>query len=513
VVLWQFLTILALLPFVPLLVLIGKFPKFLGRIAKLKEGAGKWRIVAITDHWTQLVLKPLHDALFEHLKTVAQDGTFDQHKPARALHARIIESGAWSFDLSAATDRLPATFQRDILVHLLGWVPGYSWWMLLTFRPWGWKKGYIKYSVGQPMGAYSSWAMLAIAHHVLVQIAARRVGWTSWFPWYAVLGDDLLIADRDVALAYQALITGLGVSINMSKSVISESTYEFAKRVTNVLVGELSPLGPGAMLVTLRNPRYLPVLLTYALSKGLLLPFPERLRSAVSWISSIRRNSERLVLLTSLALFGPAGGMYQYSPAVGSMLLDIWLDMVSPKASRIVALRWILEYYLYKSHRENLRSATEQVRNLLSIIFRFWKYSLLGQGLVLGMISIPMLLMAPIGVFTYLSAYWSGVRRNKVILGHYAFGHTYVVVPPVLKSEHEIRNYLNRFLLPALTSLELDTSTIAFERRSDVLRLLADQEALLRQMAEWGSYRPEPRNYPFTRVLVRYEPKGAPEEG
>lgn len=31
------------------------------------------------------------------------------------------------------------------------------------------------YSVGQPMGALSSWAMLALTHHLIVQYAVRKV--------------------------------------------------------------------------------------------------------------------------------------------------------------------------------------------------------------------------------------------------------------------------------------------------------------------------------------------------
>jgi hypothetical protein len=34
----------------------------------------------------------------------------------------------------------------------------------------------VRYSVGQPMGAKSSWPMLAITHHLLVQLSAVRAG-------------------------------------------------------------------------------------------------------------------------------------------------------------------------------------------------------------------------------------------------------------------------------------------------------------------------------------------------
>jgi len=41
------------------------------------------------------------------------------------------------------------------------------------FQPYN---GVYRYAVGQPMGALSSWAMLALTHHCLVQVAALRVG-------------------------------------------------------------------------------------------------------------------------------------------------------------------------------------------------------------------------------------------------------------------------------------------------------------------------------------------------
>ncbi|KAF9914618.1 hypothetical protein FBU30_002438, partial [Linnemannia zychae] len=34
----------------------------------------------------------------------------------------------------------------------------------------------VKYEVGQPMGAYSSWAMLALTHHIVVLYAAKLAG-------------------------------------------------------------------------------------------------------------------------------------------------------------------------------------------------------------------------------------------------------------------------------------------------------------------------------------------------
>lgn len=104
------------------------------------------------------------------------------------------------------------------------------------------------------MGALSSWAMLALTHHLLVQVAAFRVGFTSWFPDYAVLGDDIVIANKAVAQAYLSLMKVLGVEINLSKSLISSvGGCEFAKKV--IVDGvDLSPLGVKELFQLLNQP-------------------------------------------------------------------------------------------------------------------------------------------------------------------------------------------------------------------------------------------------------------------
>jgi hypothetical protein len=57
-----------------------------------------------------------------------------------------------------------------------------------------------------------------------------RVGEDRYFPDYALLGDDIVIADRDVAEEYRDIMSWLGVEINLSKSVVGCHAAEFAKR-------------------------------------------------------------------------------------------------------------------------------------------------------------------------------------------------------------------------------------------------------------------------------------------
>lgn len=81
------------------------------------DQAGKARIVGITNFWIQCLLKPLHSAIFSLLRRLPTDGTFDQEAPIKRLISLVGSSGQkfHSFDLSAATDRIPVDVQADIL--------------------------------------------------------------------------------------------------------------------------------------------------------------------------------------------------------------------------------------------------------------------------------------------------------------------------------------------------------------------------------------------------------------
>ena len=104
----------------------------------------------------------------------------------------------------------------------------------------------ISFYAGQPLGSYSSWALFAFAHHVLVWICANRVYPGRHFTDYAVLGDDILIADKAVADEYADQIGKIGVQISTNKSPFflqasSTGCIEFAKRfVVALLIDRVS---------------------------------------------------------------------------------------------------------------------------------------------------------------------------------------------------------------------------------------------------------------------------------
>jgi len=214
----------------------------LGKLGFKDEPAGKVRVFAMVDCVTQWVLKPLHDRIFEILRLIPQDGTFDQERPLAHL-SELGERGSklYSFDLSAATDRLPVLIQATLLSTLIGAWGANLWMNLLVSRPYSLPERGVKasglkevwYAVGQPMGALTSWASLALTHHALVQWAAYRASviTDSWFEDYAILGDDVVIADSRVADEYLVVLTELGVRCGLHKSLVSPiGALEFAKR-------------------------------------------------------------------------------------------------------------------------------------------------------------------------------------------------------------------------------------------------------------------------------------------
>jgi hypothetical protein len=223
-------------------------PLHLGKLSFKEEAAGKLRVFAMVDVITQSALFGLHEWIYELLRSLPNDGTFDQDSAFRRAQDKAKKSGcSYGYDLSSATDRLPISLQAAIIGHWFGDRTAQLWRQILVSRPYhvvdsdqvkkyGITPGDYHYAVGQPMGAYSSFAMLAVTHHFIVQWAyhlcyprARK-----WFLGYELLGDDIVIFDRVVASKYLEIMASLGLEINLSKSIVSDpgTVVEFAKRTS-----------------------------------------------------------------------------------------------------------------------------------------------------------------------------------------------------------------------------------------------------------------------------------------
>jgi len=210
----------------------------IGKLAFLHEPAGKMRVIAMVDPFTQWALYPLHKVILTIVRRYKMDGTYNQVLPLKYL---TNSAALYSLDLSSATDRLPISLQVKILTALSGSSElAEAWSRLLVDRTYRHPSAYplpsqeVRYAVGQPMGALSSWAMLALTHHFIVQSAAWRAGYNRSYLYtnYALLGDDLVLGDISVMKQYLHILRALGVECGLHKSVISHQglSLEFAKK-------------------------------------------------------------------------------------------------------------------------------------------------------------------------------------------------------------------------------------------------------------------------------------------
>lgn len=206
-----------------------------GRLGSSVEGRAKRRIFAIGNYICQRLLKPVHEFLMDVLRKLPSDGTFHQTGPLKYI---VNKRKYYSYDLSAATDRMPLRCLFYVMEYLFG--RSYASAVVnSTLACHRFEVPFVKgkdgvsgvsFVTGQPLGFLSSWPLFALTHHMIVWAAAEVVKPGVQFWDYALLGDDVVIADEDVALSYRRIMEGLKVKISNEKSLISSSGAEFAKR-------------------------------------------------------------------------------------------------------------------------------------------------------------------------------------------------------------------------------------------------------------------------------------------
>jgi hypothetical protein len=196
--------------------------------------AGKTRIVYVGNWWVQALLLPIHESMMNQFARMANDATWDQNLGVELISKWSSEkSELFSFDLTAATDRWPIKHQRLVIEACFDKNVADVWEELLSIPAYSKKhKRYITYKVGQPMGLFSSWAALNMSHHCVL----RYLSWRFKRPRkYMILGDDIVIADKILAMAYLKYMNNLGVMINESKSILYEQgkphSAEFARNI------------------------------------------------------------------------------------------------------------------------------------------------------------------------------------------------------------------------------------------------------------------------------------------
>jgi len=258
------------------------------------ETGGKTRFFAIVDWFTQSALQGLHTLLFQILSEIPEDGTFDHSKISKLLSIWTIDEfnpklDYSSMDLSSATDRLPSGLQYLILKEIVGEDLSKSWLEIMTNRDFRVpdSQHFVKYGCGQPMGALSSWAMLAVTHHIIASVCLtyEKSVWNSGLPPYGIIGDDIALLGTNSTKIYSIIMDKiLGVSVNPIKGYTSvtltgennleygipNKVVEIAKRV--VVNGyEITPGSPNTLKAYLDSPENFISLLNDLHDRGVLI--------------------------------------------------------------------------------------------------------------------------------------------------------------------------------------------------------------------------------------------------
>jgi hypothetical protein len=248
------------------------------KLAFIPELGGKTRVIAILDFWSQQVLKPIHLQLMTILRMFDTDGAFNQNRAFKRAMTLSKGKKTFSFDLSSATDRFPREPQLSLLKAIFGSEIADLWYEIVINRPFAIIKDHsvvdnyrvnnvsmlLKWAVGQPLGAYSSWALFSLTHHIVIQYCAsiiyphfsKKDPMDLPFKDYVILGDDIVIWDERVASQYKLVLDELDVDINATKSIISNdiSVGEFCKRLFRDGV-EISPI-PLSLFIAAKESLY-----------------------------------------------------------------------------------------------------------------------------------------------------------------------------------------------------------------------------------------------------------------
>jgi len=216
--------------------------KVLGKVIPIRDKSCKTRVIAIFDSLSQIALRPVHKMLEDVLGNIPTDFTHNHLDGVKYLQKISKGRECFSVDIKSATDTIPMILSKKILSILINSkvVKDPSTFVddifaILTDRTFHLENGStVRYGVGQPMGAYASFPLLAITNHVMVQIAAVRAGIPlvkGFFYYYAVVGDDVVICNREVAKQYYLLLEELDIPISKHKCLSMMDSFEFCHRV------------------------------------------------------------------------------------------------------------------------------------------------------------------------------------------------------------------------------------------------------------------------------------------
>jgi len=205
-----------------------------GVISFIQEPGHKCRAIANPFRVYQWLTFGLGTLLFGALRKTPNDFTFNQNDGVKKVQEALqSQKTVHCVDLSDATNNFPSALCSEVIKeglkdpHLVLQLSLFEEVSRMSWRVQG-SGDLIKWTVGQPLGLFPSFAYFAIGHHALLQTICAALG-LSDLP-YAILGDDVAIWDNHVHNMYISFLEKRGVPISKQKCFSSKLLAEFAGR-------------------------------------------------------------------------------------------------------------------------------------------------------------------------------------------------------------------------------------------------------------------------------------------
>lgn len=206
-----------------------------GRIGLIQEAGYKLRAVANPGRVFQRVLEPFGKVLYDVLRDLPWDCTFQQNKADSAISDRLrSDLKVHSVDLSGATDYFPLDLQEIVLKHVFSRFPKYvDLFTEISKQEWKVPAGFpgdlisqhqtLRWTKGQPLGLFPSFASFALSHGLLLLGLLGK----EWDGEFFVLGDDVVILDDALYVKYRDALARMNCPVSESKTISSTNLAEF----------------------------------------------------------------------------------------------------------------------------------------------------------------------------------------------------------------------------------------------------------------------------------------------
>lgn len=207
-----------------------------GEVHFLQEPGLKLRAIASPYRVHQLALKPIGDAIYNVIRSLEWDCTFDQSKAIPWIQ-RSLSAGktVHSIDLTGATDYFPLGIQLETLNCIFGDLLDIKLIKEISQLRWKSEMGDIQWKRGQPLGLYPSFGMFTLTHGLLLSFLLGREFNHEFF----VVGDDVVILDDTLFTKYMEILRIMKCPWSTSKTISSSLLAEFTGKI--ILVDQVIP--------------------------------------------------------------------------------------------------------------------------------------------------------------------------------------------------------------------------------------------------------------------------------